>query len=164
MPNLKIVGVPPFDGEYPISLDTFNGHELHTIKQISGVRGGELMEALNAGDYDLLIAFAVIGLRREGKVVHPDQLLAADLGAIRLEKTAEEEAEERAEAEQRPPSSASPSGSASAPADSDAPNGGTPPSGPDSSLAGGPPPSRPSLTGLPGSATTATSGQETLAS
>lgn len=104
MATIKVRGVPPFDGDYPFDAASFNGRELHTIKEISGVRGGELGEALKAGDYDLVVAFTVIVLRRAGLTVHPDQILEADIGAIEVDLDDEQEAEER------PPDSAPPNG------------------------------------------------------
>jgi hypothetical protein len=105
MSKLLIEGVPPYDGGYDLDLAGFTGRELHTIKEISGVRGGELQEALQAGDYDLVVAFAVIVLRRAGKDVDPDEIMNAEVGAITvdLETQATEE-------EERPPATATPGG------------------------------------------------------
>lgn len=66
MPILRIDGVPPFDGDYEFDT-TFTNQELHLIKQETGVRAGELVEALLAGDTDLVVAIAAILLRRSGK-------------------------------------------------------------------------------------------------
>lgn len=69
MDRIVIKGVPGFDGEYPLDLSEqwFNNAELHIIKRISGVRVAELSEALEAGDNDLLIAFAIAAVRRSEK-------------------------------------------------------------------------------------------------
>jgi acyl transferase domain-containing protein len=71
-------GVYEFDFEE--LLDTLTNREIHQIKLISGVRLGELNDALNAGDNDLIIAFAVIILRRRGKRIDEDMLWDAPAG------------------------------------------------------------------------------------
>ena len=44
----------------------FTNRELHLIKQVSGVRSGELFDALESGDSDVLVALAHIGVKRKG--------------------------------------------------------------------------------------------------
>jgi hypothetical protein len=67
--EITIDGVPMFDGTYNLDLEQpLNGDELHLIKVAAGVRMGEISEALDAGDYDLIIALATIALWRYGKV------------------------------------------------------------------------------------------------
>jgi hypothetical protein len=146
MAKLKIAGVPPLDGDYDLDISAFTNRELHTIKEIAGVRAGELKAAMEASDNDLVVAFAVIVLRRAGKQVHPDQLWDAELGAISFEVGETEVVE-------RPPVLASPSGIENGPADSDAPNGSMHPSGASSSDGGDQPPNHLSPIGPPGSAT-----------
>lgn len=155
--TIKLEGVPPLDGVYPFDADTFDGNEMHLIKKISGVRGGELKEAIEAGDYDLVIAFAVIALQRAGKKVSADQLRAAAIGTITFDAG-------EAEAEERPPSSASPNGSESSSDESNAPHENTSRSGEDSVPIGVTPPNDPSPTGPPGSETSAGSVREMSAS
>ena len=85
--HFHIEGLPPFDGDYPIDLNHFTNKELHTIKQLSGVRAGELEEALDAGDNDLILAFAVIALERSGRSMPKqavDVLWNADFGKFTL--------------------------------------------------------------------------------
>lgn len=90
MDRIVIKGVPGFDGEYPFDLNEqwFNNAELHIIKRIAAVRVGELSEALEAGDNDLLVAMAVCAVRRTGKYMKSqlaqfeDVLWEADGGAI----------------------------------------------------------------------------------
>lgn len=60
-------GVPPYDGEWEIDLSYFTNRELHTIKRMSGVRGGELEDALAKIDNDVGIALFVIALERSKK-------------------------------------------------------------------------------------------------
>lgn len=79
MLQITIEGVALFDGVYDLDLDTsLNGRELHVIKQVSGVRLGEIDTALAAGDYDLIIAFAVIALIRAGRAQPVQALRTAD--------------------------------------------------------------------------------------
>lgn len=90
--------VPDFDGEYNWDPDErgFNGHELHLIKKVSGVRLGEIDEALTAGDYDVLVSVAAITIWRAGKATKAnvgalvELLLDAEGGKITFKKVGEE--------------------------------------------------------------------------
>jgi hypothetical protein len=62
-----VTGIPAFDGEYPIDIGSFTMRELQIIKRMSGVRAGELTEAFDAGDSDLIFAICVIAVRRNGR-------------------------------------------------------------------------------------------------
>lgn len=64
MDKFVVTGMPGFDGDYPIDIGTFTMRELEIIKRVSGVRAGELEEAFNAGDSTLILAVAVIAVRR----------------------------------------------------------------------------------------------------
>lgn len=44
----------------------FTNRELHIVKQVSGVRAGEVWDAMEAGDNDVLVALAHIAVRRTG--------------------------------------------------------------------------------------------------
>lgn len=44
----------------------FTNRELHVIKTVAGVRAGEIFEALNAGDSDVLVALAHVAVIRNG--------------------------------------------------------------------------------------------------
>ena len=156
MAKVKIEGVPPLDGDYDLDVSKFNGHELHVIKQVSGVRANELREAGAAGDYDLMIALAMIAARRAGVAATAEQLLEADVGKITIDYTEQE-------AEERPPASQPPSGNANSAGDSENGSGGTTTSGLTSNTIGDQPPNRLSRTGLPGSAAPADSAPKTLA-
>lgn len=59
--------------EYPVP-ERFTLGESRLIKQISGVRLGEIMDALSAGDPDLLAALAVIVTKRAGRPITLEQL------------------------------------------------------------------------------------------
>lgn len=45
----------------------FTNRELHLIKQIAGVRAGELFDAMEAGDNDLVVALAHLAIKRAGR-------------------------------------------------------------------------------------------------
>ncbi len=45
----------------------FTNRELHLIKQVAGVRGGEMFDAIESGDNDVLVALAHIAVRRKGR-------------------------------------------------------------------------------------------------
>jgi hypothetical protein len=107
VPKLIIEKLPPYDGSYPLDVGAFTGRELHTIKQISGVRAGELADAFEAADYDLVVAFTVIVLQRAGKTVNPDDILDAEIGSITVEM------DDATEVVERPPTSPPTSGSES---------------------------------------------------
>jgi hypothetical protein len=96
MDKLVIAGIPPYDGTHDLDLGEFLGsltnRELHRIKVMSGVRAGELYEALVAGDSDLIVAFTVIVLERKGRRVDEDLFWDAPAGsAIGLEMGKEEQ-------------------------------------------------------------------------
>jgi hypothetical protein len=139
--SIKIEGVPPYDGEYPLDMNMTN-REFHTIKQIAGVRAGDLDDAVAHKDLDLVVALAVNALRRAGHVVDIDRLWDSEAGKIML---AADEGEDDAAPPPQPSSQPTPSGDG--PVDS---------SGTSSSGTGGHPASDPNPTGTAGSDTTAT--------
>jgi hypothetical protein len=106
--QVKVTDVPGFDGTYEWDPERqFNGHELHLVKKVAGVRLGEIEEALAAGDYDVIVAITAIMVCRSGRVTRAqvpelvEMLLDADGGKITIEEAAEV-------ADDRPPSVASP--------------------------------------------------------
>ena len=74
----NVDGVYEFDLEE--LLNSLTNREIHQIKVMSGVRLGELNDALSAGDNDLIIAFAYLILRRRGKRIDEDTLWDAPAG------------------------------------------------------------------------------------
>lgn len=95
MPDKIVVkDLAPYDGEYPFEGD-FTMRELHTIKRISGIRAGELDEALNAGDTDILVAITVIAMERAGQKGIEDDIWNAKPGSITYVGEAEPEADVR---------------------------------------------------------------------
>jgi hypothetical protein len=106
--HVKVTDVPGFDGTYEWDPERqFNGHELHIVKKVAGVRLGEIEEALTAGDYDVIVAITAIMMCRSGRVTRAqvpelvDVLLEAEGGKITIEEVDEV-------ADDLPPSVASP--------------------------------------------------------
>jgi hypothetical protein len=89
MLEIKLEGVGIWDGTYPYDpAIPFTGNELHIIKRFAGVRLGELMDALNAGDYDVVVCIAAFAIINAGKASRDraqsliDELLELPSGAI----------------------------------------------------------------------------------
>lgn len=80
-----------WSGEYPLDLSFFTNRELHMIKKETGIRAGELFGAFDAGDTDLLVALAMIAIRRAGKgSPDADVLWELPAGKITLDVTDED--------------------------------------------------------------------------
>jgi hypothetical protein len=162
---LVVKGVLGLDGEYDADLDfdALTNNELRVIKRLSGVRLGELRDALKASDTDVLVAFSVVWLTRAGK--NPDVveelLWAAPVGAIDLVVTEEDKAAARqAEDDARPPvSSPTTSGNESSAVEKPSDSELSPSSTETSRNGGGHLESVPSPTGSPPSDTGAVSAQ-----
>lgn len=78
------------DGQdYPFGGD-LSPRELGYVKRVSGVRAGELEEALQAGDAEVVVALALIAARRAGQTPDEDALLdgKAEVG-VRFEDGAD---------------------------------------------------------------------------
>jgi hypothetical protein len=77
------------DGEYELDWEKVNGHDLHLIKKLSGVRANELSDAIDAGDWDVHVACALIAMRKAGHA-HADDpgavdaLMAAPMRCIQI--------------------------------------------------------------------------------
>lgn len=85
------------------------GHEWRTIKQVAGVRVAEYPAALAALDYDLVVALAIIAMRRNGEDAYEDELLALPTGAITVEFDGEDEVDPTEPADAEAESSGPPS-------------------------------------------------------
>lgn len=138
MAKVTFKGLGRWDGEYDLDVSRFTNRELHTVKQISGVRAGELQDALTAGDNDVLVAMAVIAAHRAGQPIPVEVIWEADAGKIAFDFTEDLEAADAGPPEVKPPASA---------ADASVKTG---PSGSDSESDGAPPPSLPSPIGSRG--------------
>src|SRR5882724_9443939 len=88
MPTLKIKGAPPYDGEYAFP-ERLTNDDYHLVKEISGVRAGEMRAALAAGDVDVLVALVVIALQRAGIDVDRQLLGRAEPDAFDIEGDAD---------------------------------------------------------------------------
>lgn len=81
MDALTIEGIAGYNGDYPLDMTYFTNRELHLIKEVSGVRAGELEEAFAAGDNDLMVAIAAIMIwRKTGTKPNLDALWDAEAG------------------------------------------------------------------------------------
>jgi hypothetical protein len=87
MSKFVVTGMPAFNGEYPFEIESFTMRELQIIKRISGLRTNELDEAIEAGDNTLMLALAVIAVRRNGREWEAFEKLAweSEVGDISLE-------------------------------------------------------------------------------
>lgn len=100
--EIKIVltDLKPYDGEYPLEIETLTMNDLRTVKRLSGVRAGEIGDALGANDTDVILALAVVAADRAGKTLSEEKLWNAQFGSIKL--IIDEGAEEGADAEVPP--------------------------------------------------------------
>ena len=87
MSKLVIAQVPGVDGSYEFDFEErpFTNGELHMIKTTAGVRAGEIEEAFDKGDNDMMVALALIVLKRHGKVIPHDALWDAPAGCLTFE-------------------------------------------------------------------------------
>lgn len=85
MPSLVIGGCGPWDGTYDFDDFAFTNRELYEIRKLSGVRAGELIEALEANDTAAYVGVGVVVLTRAGKQIDADDLWNAPVGSIRIE-------------------------------------------------------------------------------
>lgn len=84
MPKVIISGIAGLDGEYELEM-RFTHRDYRTIKQLAGVRANEVIDALNAGDMDIIVALAAIALRRAGQQYQDDALWDSETGAITMD-------------------------------------------------------------------------------
>src|SRR5438132_1023321 len=90
--KLIVNDVPGLDGEYDADFSRFTNNEGKLIKKLSGVRMGEITDALEAGDNDLLVACAVVLMARAGKDPNMAEALLgdADMGCLTWDTTDED--------------------------------------------------------------------------
>lgn len=127
MATVTFAGIPPWDGDYHLDVSSFTNRELHVIKEMVGIRAGELQEAFAANDNDVLVAMAKIAVLRAGKTIDDDTLWDAPVGSVVFDFSEDEPAD--------PPPAAPANGESAAP------------SGTTSTDGGGEPPNLPSPTG-----------------
>lgn len=90
MAILTIEGVAPYDGDYQFDASYFTNRELHIVKKVTSldgtqsVRAGELQEALEAGDTDVMVALAIIAAKRNGVDIPADSIWDSPAGKVSL--------------------------------------------------------------------------------
>ena len=80
-----ITDCSPWDGRYEFDDFSFTNRELYEIKQLSGIRAGELIEALEANDTAAYVGVALAVLKRHGLRLEAEDLWNAKVGSISLE-------------------------------------------------------------------------------
>jgi hypothetical protein len=82
--KIKITGVPPYDGEYPIDFQRLTNGQIRTIKRISDYTPPEYVAAGERGDNNFLVAIAIAALERSTKhqMVNERALWDAEAGGI----------------------------------------------------------------------------------
>jgi hypothetical protein len=80
MPDVMIVNVPPYEGEYEfdVAAQMFSTCEWRWIKKLSGYMPLTIDEGWKGGDPDLFLAFAVIAMRRAGRIAKAEVLVVAE--------------------------------------------------------------------------------------
>lgn len=76
--------------------ESFTYREMGLIKRITGLRAGELEDALNAGDVEVIVALAVIAGTRAGDTVTAEDFENLEFGAIGIEADEERPTEDAA--------------------------------------------------------------------
>jgi hypothetical protein len=81
MPDALVVNVPPYEGEYEFDLNAqpLSTVEWRWVKKISGYLPLTIAQGWEGGDPDLFLAFAVIAMRRSGKIAKNDVLEVAEV-------------------------------------------------------------------------------------
>ena len=126
---LDTVGVPQLNGTYDLDFE-FDHGELHLIKDVAGLRGLEVDDAMEAGDTDLILCLGVIGSLRAGRLKPSDTreavaaLMKEKVGTIKLADTEDDEAPEASAGNE--PGETQNSSSETTPPLSDGPQGTTP--------------------------------------
>lgn len=77
-----IISEGVYEGEYDFDVSSLVNRDFHTIKTISGIRAGEIDDALDAADTDLIVAFSVIAIKKTGRPLIEDALWDLPAGAI----------------------------------------------------------------------------------
>jgi hypothetical protein len=85
-----IIEFPTGIKKYPMP-DGVTHREAAKIKATTGLRLGEIGDALERGDPDVVLAFALIAAARVGDIISEDSLWDLELGAIRMEGDDDEE-------------------------------------------------------------------------
>lgn len=116
--QLVITGIRPYDGSYDFDMESepLTTLEWRWVKKISGYLPLTLQDGFDGGDPDLIVALAVVALRRAGKIMKEQAFQAADRiadapfdgAALQLIADPDDETEADAEGDAVPPAEASP--------------------------------------------------------
>lgn len=85
--KIKITGIQPYDGEYPLDLDQFTNRDHKTIKDMSGYTVTGWMEGFRSADMAFFTALGVVAARRSGRfgpMINEDIFWDAEAGKIVL--------------------------------------------------------------------------------
>lgn len=114
--KLIVKGLGAIDGEYEFDLyellgigtsTSLTNRELHRIKEMTGVRAGELIESLAAGDNDVVVGLAAVILTRNRRAFTDDLLWDAPAESSLAFQLADREADPQTPTEEAETSSAS---------------------------------------------------------
>ena len=90
---------PSLDGEYELDASGFTNFELHAIKRLTGLTAGDLGDAFERLDNDVIVAMGMVVLLRDGKIQnakHPwdsqeiEALWKAPVGSLTIASDEEE--------------------------------------------------------------------------
>jgi hypothetical protein len=96
---LKVIieNCPPYTGEYELDPYSLTLRERRRMKEVTGLAGIRVMEALLIEDPDVYLGLAIVAIERTNPFkINPDDLLDAPGIKLRIDFTAEEEADEGA--------------------------------------------------------------------
>lgn len=108
MANEIVIEWPEGPKRYPMP-EAFTYREMGRIKTLTGIRAGEIEDALLAGDTDVIVAISQIAAERAGDAAPIEALENLEFGAIRVEveedptPAASEAAEDAGDAPQTTP-------------------------------------------------------------
>lgn len=80
-----VISWPEGERRYQLP-SSYTYREMGRIKTITGLRAGEIEQALIAGDSEVIIAIAVIAAERSGDKVDIDKIGDLEFGAITVEE------------------------------------------------------------------------------
>jgi len=89
-PKVKEIKITLDGRTYTMQPGRFSYRELGIIRDVSGLRAGEIVAAAKAGDVMLVVALAAVAMRRDGTEVDVDKLLDRDTTEIEIELVKED--------------------------------------------------------------------------
>jgi len=90
---IRVRGIPPYDGDYPLNVQAFTVDEQHMVKRLSGLRPAEYVDGFENGDAALVAAMIIIAVRRArpNEQIREAPFLASTLETVEFDVTDEEE-------------------------------------------------------------------------